>query len=279
VSPAAPLDREPRAVAATRYAATRFGGGSDAALVPIARAFARDPAVAERLGRELVAGTTDAALGHATVGALFDALGDPARARAAWQAAVTASPEPTFVRGLAEAAARTGDGPAALVFATQAAAAWGDPAIVWASVARALVDAGQLVDGLTAARTAIDLAGPDVLPHALDVAAVASRALRRPQQADALLAQYARVASRARAEDVEARAALLAHRAQPTASTVARLWVASRAALRDVDVRAALVATLDADDPRRATVVAELLALVADPDSERALAAAAALRR
>jgi tetratricopeptide (TPR) repeat protein len=276
--PVQELGADPRVAAAARYAATRMQSDVTA-LVPIARAHMRDGSIAERLGRDYVASATDAALANATLGALFDALGDPARARAAWHAAVESSAEPGFVRGLAEAAARAGDAAAALVFATQAAAAWGDPAAVWAGVARALVTTGQSVDALTAARSAIDLAGPDVLPHALDLAIAASKALGRQAQVDALVARRARLAALLPREDAEVQAVLAAHREQPTASTIASLWVASRDAARDVEIRAALAAALDGDDPRRATIVAELVALAGDPDSERALDAVSALRR
>jgi hypothetical protein len=80
-------------------------------------------------------------------------------------------------------------------------------------------------------------------------------------------------------EDADARAALAAHREQPTASTAARLWVVSRAQPRDVDLRVALLEALDPDDPRRATVIAELVALAGDPDPDRAFSAVTALRR
>ncbi|HUS32911.1 MAG TPA: hypothetical protein VMZ53_30625, partial [Kofleriaceae bacterium] len=193
-------------------------------------------------------------------------------------AAVDASPEPAFMRGLAEAAAYTGDGPAALVFATTAAASSGDPAIVWAAVAADLVAANQLPDSLTASRNALDLAGPDVLPAALDTAIASSRALGRTQQADALLLQRAQLAPRKRSDDTEVLAALAAHRERPTASTAANLWVASRALPRDVESRAVLLDALDADDPRRETIRDELLLLAGDPDPARALAAAHALR-
>jgi hypothetical protein len=267
-------DADPRAAVAARYAATRMNADV-VALLPIATAFLRDPAIAERLGRDYVASAVDVAVGHATVGALFDALADPARSRLNWHAAAAASAEPAFMRGLAEAAARTGDGSAALVFATQAAAAWGDPAVVWVGVASALVGSGQYVDGLTAARNALDLAGPEALPRALDVAIAASRALGRIAQADALIVQRARLAPRKRS-DVDG--ALAAHREQPTASTIARLWVESRAHPRDVELRAALIDALDLDDPRRATVIEELVVLAGDPDPDRALAAVGALR-
>jgi hypothetical protein len=182
------------------------------------------------------------------------------------------------VRGLAESAARGGDGPAALVYATQAAAAWGDPAIVWTGVAHALLAGGQHVDALTAASNALDLAGPEVLPGALDAAIAASRALDRIAQVESLRARRARLAELAE-DDAEARAALDMHREHPTAATVARLWVTSRARPRDVEVRAALVVALDDDDPRRASIVRELVALAGDPDPQRALAAVNALPR
>jgi len=273
-APVPTLDADPRAAIAARYA-SRFAE-DPARLVPIASAHVRDPAIAERLARELVARAPDAALANATLGALYDALGDPARARSAWQAAVDGSPEPAFQRGLAEATARGGDAPAALVFATTAAAASGDPAVVWTVVAAALVGTGKYVEALTAARSALDLAGPEVLPRALDVAIAASRALSRRSQADALLVQRAQLA--VKTLDTEVSSALLAHREQPTASTIAGLWVVSRDHPRDVELRAALLESLDPDDPRRETVTAELVALAGDSDPERALAAVAALR-
>jgi hypothetical protein len=284
-----------RALAAARYAKARSPGGARlATLAQIASAYARDPSRAERLGRELVAGSADAAVGHATIAALFDALGDPGRARAAWQAAVAASSEASFVRGLAEAAARGGDGPAALVYGTQAAAAWGDPAVVWTGVARALLAGEQSVDALTAASNALDLAGPEALSDALEVAIAASRALGRAAQVDRLQAKRARFESFVRggtdatqatahedaaSGDAEVQAALAAHRARPTAATTAQLWVLSRARPRDVELRAALIGALDGEDPRRATIVHELVELAGDPDPQRALAAIAALPR
>lgn len=306
-----------RAVAAARYARARSPASAGlATLARIASAYARDPSRAERLGRDLVAESADAAAGHAAIAALFDALGDPARARSAWQAAVAASEEPAFVRGLAEAVARGGDGPAALVYGTQAAAAWGDPAVAWIGVAHALLAGGQNVDALTAASNALDLAGPAVLPAALDAAIAASRALGRTAQVNMLQAKRARLESlvgrgtgsagkaaadgadpdaaadaahahaatahadaQATAPDAAAAAALSAHRARPTAATTACLWVLSRARPRDVELRAALVAALGADDPRRATIVGELISLAGDPDPQRALAAVNALPR
>jgi tetratricopeptide (TPR) repeat protein len=259
--------------------------GAIGRLRAIAAAFRRDPAIADRLGREAVAGAVDAAAMHATLGALFDAIGDPARARAEWQAAVDASSEPAFLRGLAGAQARQGDADAALITATSAAAASGDPAVVWVAVARSLTEAGRHVHALDAARSAIDLAGPDALPAALETAIAASRALGRDRQAAELSARRARIAATGGTlgdrDPTDAAAALDGHRAErgPAGdAAIARLWTAARWNPRCVELRAALLAALPAGDPRRAVIAGELVDLAGDPDREVGRAAAAALR-
>ncbi len=286
-APAVPyLGADPAAAAAARYAHARVamhgdaGVPSEAALLAIARAFRRDPEIAVRLGRELVASAFDAALGHAAVGALFDAVGDPARSRVEWQAAYDDSHEPELAIGLALSVARTGDGDAALVDASTAAAASGDPGATWVAISHALFTGHRTVDALTAARSALDLAGPDALPDALDAAAVASRELGRAAQADALVAQRARLApptAHAIADPTDAAAAFEALRQTATASTIARAWVAARWNPREVELRAALLDAIARDDPRRAALIADLVALAGDPDPERGLAAALAL--
>ncbi|MDB4957730.1 MAG: repeat-containing protein [Myxococcales bacterium] len=269
--------RDARSAAIIRYARARVTGGPDpAALLPIVDAFGRDPAIAERLGRDLVARATDAAVAHAAVGAVFDVLGDFARSRVEWQAAADQSAEPAFERGLSLAAARAGDPDAALIFATKAAAASGDPAVVWLALARALEGIGRHVEALVAARNAIDLAGPDVVQPAIAVAIAASQALGRANQVDALIARSRRGPEHG-AGDVPA--ALAEHRSAPTQATIARLWVASRTQPHDVESRVALAAALEPDDPRRATITTELVALAGDPDDAIGLAAVAALRQ
>jgi tetratricopeptide (TPR) repeat protein len=265
--PAAP----PRVRAALRYTLGRTQGASSKQL--LAAALAHDPAVAESRARDFVAESKDAAEAHAIVGALFDALGDPGRARTSWQAAADASPEPLYFWGLAEACARSGDGPAALVHATTAAAAWGDPAVVWVGVARALEERGNHVDALTAAGSAIELGDIETLPPALDVALAASRALGRDAQVKDLEQRRARLP-----RDADREEALAAVNALPNAVTLARAWVVSRANPRDAELRAAMLAGMADDDPRRPTIVAELVALASDPDPGRALAAARALK-
>ncbi|HEY0985393.1 MAG TPA: hypothetical protein VGD80_00025, partial [Kofleriaceae bacterium] len=191
---------------------------------------------------------------------------------------------------------RQGDADAALITATTAAAASGDPAVVWASVARALAGAGKYVHALEAARSAIDLSGPETLPGALAVAISASRALGRAAQAASLAQQLARTApaSGERTDDegapvtartdgdagvdpTDGRAALAASRRGSSNETIARLWVAARWNLRDVELRAALLSALAADDARRAVVIGELVDLAGDRDPELRRAAVAAL--
>lgn len=282
VAPRVPFTGDARAEAAARHASLVVpGAASVEPLRAIATAFHRDPAIADRLAGEVVAGAVDAAAMHATLGALFDAIGDPARARVAWQAAVDASAEAAFLRGLAEAEARQGDGDAALVAATSAAAWSGDPAVVWAAVARGLAGAGRYVHALDAARSAIELAGPETLAAALDVAIAASRALGRDAQARGLAAERARVAPAGglgARDPTDAAAALEDHRRHPGAATIAELWVASRWNPRDVELRAALIAAVPASDPRHGVIAGELVDLAGGGDREIGRAAAAALR-
>lgn len=247
-----------------------------AELVEIGRAFRRSPAAAAYFSGELVARSIDASVAHATVGALFDALGDPARARTAWDAAASAEVEPGFAAGYAEACARAGDGDAALIAATHAAAAWGDPAVVWNWVARVLLDSDRVVDALTAGRAAIDLAGPEHLPEALDIATEASRRVGRVAQAEALAARRASLPSpMVRSEATAAREELIGG---ATPSAIDRAWLATRKDQREVDLRADLLAALPADDPRRGFLIAELVTLAGDSDHLRGLRAAFALK-
>jgi tetratricopeptide (TPR) repeat protein len=286
VVPRAPFTGDARSEAAARHAARAVAGAAGVPpLHAIAAAFRRDPAIADRLAREAVAGAVDAAAMHATLGALFDAIGDPASARAEWQAAVDASPEPGFLRGLAGAQARQGDADAALITATSAAAASGDPAVVWVAVARSLTETGRHVHALEAAHSAIDLAGPDALPAALDVAIAASQALGRDRQAAQLAARRARIAPTGGTlgdrDPTDAAAVLDGYRAERGAvgdAAIARLWTAARWNPRHVELRAALLAALPAGDPRRAVIAGELVDLAGDPDPEIGRAAAAALR-
>lgn len=250
-------------------------------LASIVATYRKDPAIAERLARDAALASVDAANAHAGLGVMFGALGDPQRARLEWQAAVDDDPDPRHVAGLAEAIARAGDADAALIVGTSAAAASGDPATVWVTLARALHEVGKDVHALEAARTAIDLAGADTIVPALDVAIATSRALGRTAQADALLSRRRALRPQLEPDDrdpTDAAAALAAFARYDTVSTVARLWVASRWNPRDVETRAALLGALDVDDPRRRIVLGELIAFGSDRDPAIAMAALRALR-
>ncbi|MBA2543452.1 MAG: hypothetical protein H0V17_27670, partial [Deltaproteobacteria bacterium] len=184
-------------------------------------------------------------------------------------------------RGLAEAIARAKDPDAALVATITAAAAWGDPAVVWVAVARSLDATGAHVHALEAARNAIGLASSKLLVEALDVAIAASEALGRTTQVAELGASRARVTPpvpERPGDPTDAAAALLEYQRTPNAGAVARLWVAARWNRRHVGVRAALLAAITADDPRRSVVISELVALASDRDSELGRAAVRALR-
>ncbi|HLL20987.1 MAG TPA: hypothetical protein VK427_02600, partial [Kofleriaceae bacterium] len=259
-----------RATALARYIAARRATAvadvvelerADAML----RAYRRDPLVADRIADEIVASHVDAAVGHAWVATAFGVVRDPARARARWQAAVDLSPaEPALSRGLAEAIARANDPDAALVAATHAAAASGDPGPVWIAISNALHGVGADVHALEAARYAIDLASTEHAAAAFEAAIAASEALGRRAQAAALRTRRANVAPPVL-----------------TASMLAEshddAWRATRWHPRDVASRAALLAALPENDVRRGILADELVVLAGDADPARGLAAFDAL--
>jgi hypothetical protein len=299
-APARPLvvGDDPRAAAAAHYARARLeaivGAGEVGAgpptlapelttdlpgepeLLVVARAFRRDPTIAARLGRELVGRSIDRAVGQAAVGALFDALGDPARARTMWLGASEDSDDAAIVTDYACAVARTSDGDAALVAGASAAAASGDPAVTWLQIGHALMRGGRALDVITAMRSAIDLAGANALAEALELAIEASRRVGRDAQADRLAAQRAQLLPPP-VDPVERVEVGRLARHDPDASMLAAAWVATRADPGDIALRAALVVALERDDVRRQTIIDELVARAGDRDPERALTAVLAL--
>lgn len=113
-----------------------------------------DRAVAQMVDQSLDEAWTAAALGE-----YFLLVGDPARARALWQRAYDAAGEPRYLQGLAVATATVGDSDAATIWATQAAAASGDPALPLAEVAGAMAQLGDYPVALTVLRQALAIAG------------------------------------------------------------------------------------------------------------------------
>lgn len=243
-------------------------------------AYRSSPGAAERVAGDFVASSADGAFAHAQLGAFYDALGDTARARIEWSAAVDGSHEPAFYLGLAIAVARAGDPDAALIHGTMAAAASGDPASAWITIANALTEARAFPQALEASRSALDLAGRERLADALAVAAAASTGMGRTSQAAALTTRRERlpalpsnpihvdaIATPAVPVSLEERdAALDAHAQRPTVATTAQLWVISRTHPRDLEVRRVLMTATSGDDPRRAVIVAEIIGLAGDRD-------------
>ncbi len=129
------------------------------AVLALRRLHQQAPVTIDRAVAELLDAALDEAWTAAAVGELFDLLGDPARARRYWQLAVDANADPAFVQGLAVAAARVGDPDAAAIWATQAAAASGDPALWLLEIANAMAAHGSTPEALTVLKQARAVAG------------------------------------------------------------------------------------------------------------------------
>jgi hypothetical protein len=154
-----------------------------------------------------------------------------------------------------------------------------------------LAGVGSGHHALEAARSAIDLAGREALPAALDAGIAASRALGRTGQADVLAARRARLAPPVAAppevgavdaptidDPTDASAAIAAYQRRATVTAIARMWIASRWNPGNVAIRAALLDAIALDDPRRALLTRELVALAGSSDADRGHAAIRALR-
>ena len=270
------------ALAAEVAAGRRIYGAPELApaLAAAARAYTRDPALTDRLLDDAIATQVDAAVGLGAAARLVDALGDAARARALWARAAAETGEPAIVLEHALACARAGDGDAALLHLTEAAAGSGDASPMFTAAARALLDGGQPIHALEAARQAIDLAGPDAIGDALAAAAAASTAAGRTEQAARLVAERAALTGVGASDPddpTDAEAAVAAAGDRPGAVAIAALVVAARWSPRDVASRR-ILAGLPAADPRGRRARAELAALAREDDPAVARAALAALR-
>jgi hypothetical protein len=155
----------------------------------VARAYLRDPALADRLARELVDGAVAPGQRGPLLVELFARLGDPARA---WQWAErtqASSPDHApYLLAAGMAAVGTGDSPRADVFFVLAAAASGDAGATSLIAARAFLAAGRALPALAAARRAHDLTAPGEPEHAaaIEVAAASLDLLGRDDDATAL---------------------------------------------------------------------------------------------
>jgi tetratricopeptide (TPR) repeat protein len=150
-------------------------GDHEAELAEVVRAFRRAPAAGDRAANDLAARDVDVAAIAPTLADLFLLLGDPARARGWMERAVESSPRDVELRaGLVRALAASGDGAAARLHLTTVAAGSGDAAASLMDGARALADAGLLIDAMAPAKLALELRPPgdqgDVLAFLVDVA-------------------------------------------------------------------------------------------------------------
>lgn len=160
------------------------------ALIDLAIAYSKDPAIADRLARDFVDGRVYAGVRAPIVATLFDALGDPARALV-WRERVAEVSEhdPEALHALGVAAARVGDTNRAETHFIAAAAGSGDPGAASVSAVRALVDAGAPVAALLPARRAVQLVAPGEGREAFEAVAEAMVAAGRTADAEVLLGE------------------------------------------------------------------------------------------
>ena len=242
-------------VAAAVYAHARFPGApAEESLLAVARAYRREPVVADRLGADLVASQVDEAAGHAALGALFDALGDPARARAHGRPRSTrapsrrscaGSPRPSRVPGRWRRGADLRDPGRRRV---------GRPGRGLDRRRRRARGVGAHVDAEACAHARSTSPAPSCC-RARSTSRSRRARLGRRVAGRARCGPSARGSNRRRGrrEPTDPAAAIVAYRTLPTAGAIARMWVAARANPADLEVRLALLAALLQDDPRRAT--------------------------
>jgi len=182
---AAPPGQAPPITAATAASASALAPQ----LAALVRAYAVDPALADRGAEDVAAAALDLATVAPALARLFRLLDDPARARSWWQRAHDASPEdPALALGLAIAMADAGDPPAGLQLAIRAAAGSGDAAATLVAAARGFAATGETLDALTLARQAIEVSGPGDEAPAAGLAAALLRRLGRTRAADEVAA-------------------------------------------------------------------------------------------
>ena len=157
-----------------------------AALSDIARAYVREPAAADRLAEEFVAGVVAIGVRGPVVAELFDRLGDPARALEWWDRVARSSPRhPPYLYSSAVAAVAAGDYPRADTLFISAAAASGDGGAVNRAAARAYARVGADVEALIAGRRALQLTAPGEELELLATIASVNESLGRKSDAEA----------------------------------------------------------------------------------------------
>lgn len=264
--------------------AAHFGRPDEAAaLAGITAAYARDPARADSLARRFVDERLAIGERGPMVAALFSALGDPARARAWWEEILASSPShPAYLEGAALAMARARDADAALTLLTRAAARSGDAGATWLEGARGLIDGGQPLAALSAARRAMQLAPAGARKPALETVAKAALAMGRTADAERALTALIDEAGPERAASAESYVLRAYPEVFATMEKPAR-WTRRDRALwrwqrgdRNVAGEVMAAATADPTDPELAIARAEILAPTDADEAAGALAMAAA---
>lgn len=149
----------------------------DTQLAGVANAYWQEPAVGDRKAREYADGDAYTGGRAASLGYLFTALGDTARARSWWERAVELSPRHNkFLFELAMACAATGDLARARVHLTTVIADSGDAGGTAMHAARLLVDMGHDLEAIHMAKLAISVTAPVERPA---IARFASEAMER----------------------------------------------------------------------------------------------------
>ncbi|HWM86192.1 MAG TPA: hypothetical protein VNO33_10155, partial [Kofleriaceae bacterium] len=163
--------------------------GVTAGLGAVARAYLRDPALADRLAGEFADGAPALGQRGPLLVELFARLGDPARAWQ-WAERVSASSpdHAPYLLAAGLAAAATGDVARADVFFVRGAAASGDAGAASLLAARGFLAVSRPLAALTAARRAFDLTAPGEPERAaaIELAARALDLLDRDEDATVL---------------------------------------------------------------------------------------------
>lgn len=239
-------------------------------LSAIARAYDRDPALAERLATDWIDGAVAAAERAPAMVELFRRAGDPERADRVARILLDADPDdPQALLLAAETAAAMGQGERADVLALRAAARSGDAGTTMRRATRSFLAAGALRGGLVAGRWALSVTPPGEDLELLEIVARTMLTMGRRSQADEVLAELERRFPEPAREAARRRAARIT---QAGGAPLAR--GAERPVFASVtDPRYAL-ARADAHRERRAAIL--LRAAAWNPTSPALLAALAA---
>ncbi|HUH05908.1 MAG TPA: hypothetical protein VML75_28155 [Kofleriaceae bacterium] len=156
------------------------------ALDALARAYERDPSMADRLAGDYADGAPAIAERGPAIASLFARLGDPARALDWWEAVARSSPHhPRYQLALAQAAAAAGDPTRAMVHATRAASRSGDAGMTYRTMTRTLLAHDAPAEAMLAARSALSLSAPAERVEVLALVERAAQALGRGDEAEA----------------------------------------------------------------------------------------------